>query len=151
MKETMAAAFLSCKTALDNCKRSGNEEWQTRWHERLNALVDLIPSGSGIDQGPRSEHGVEVKPDAIRFDVGYHHMNDVGYYVGWTEHTITIRPAFSGISVSVSGPNRNEVKDHLHETMEYAFTRHVEWSESDARWIVESDEVRYAAASGGAS
>lgn len=143
--QTMATAFVSVKMALDNCKRNHNGEWRVRWHERLNALVQLIPSGSGIDQTPRTELGVEIEPDAIRFDVGYHHMNSDGFYTGWTEHTVTIRPAFDGINVRVSGPNRNDVKDYIHEVMNHAFTRHVTWDEPARRWFVESDEERYRA------
>lgn len=140
--QTMAAAFESCKTALDNCITSGNLEWQARWRLRLGKLVELIPSGSGIDKGPRGYAHVEVKPDAIRFDVGFHHMNDGGYYDGWTAHTIVIRPAFDGVSVQVSGRDRREVKDYIHEVMDHAFTRHVTWDEPGQRWEVEPDEER---------
>lgn len=143
--QTMAAAFESCKAALVNCNKSGNEEWRQRWHTRLNGLVDLIPSGSGIDRGPRAHGSVDVSPQEIRFEIGFHHMDDNGHYDGWTDHTVIIRPAFDGVRVSVSGRNRRDVKDSIHEAMEYAFTRHVAWDEPAQRWIVESDEDRYRA------
>lgn len=143
--QTMAAALVSCETALKRSVESGNPEWVTRWQTRIAKLIELIPSGSGIDRGPRKRSDVEISSTAIRFEIGYHHMNEGGFYDGWTEHTITIRPAFEGVDVRVSGPNRNEVKDHLHEAMEYAFTRHVVWDELAQRWGVEPDEERYAA------
>lgn len=136
IQQTMAAAFVSCKMALYNSVKSGNTEWQHQWRMRLNRLVDLIPSGSGIDVGPRILDDIEIKPDAIRFDVSIHHMNDVGMYDGWTSHTVTIRPAFSGVTVHVSGHNRRDVKDHIVETMEHAFTRNVTWDEPAQRWIM---------------
>jgi hypothetical protein len=47
-------------------------------------------------------------------------MNDTGYYDGWTEHTVTVTPSFSGINIRVSGRNRNDIKDYIHETFSYA-------------------------------
>lgn len=141
----MAAAFVSCKTAFTNSLDNGNGEWVTRWRKRLTMLVELIPHGNGIDIGPRTCDDVSVEPSAIRFSVSFHHMNSDGFYVGWTEHDVTIRPAFDGVDVQISGRNRRDVKDHLHEVMEHAFTRHVTWDESAQRWTVESDDERYAA------
>lgn len=144
--ETMAKAFESCNTARLNCEKNNGDEnsrvWELRWCKRLNKLVELIPSGSGIDVTPRTWRSVDISPREIRFDVEFHHMNDGGFYDGWTTHTIVVRPSFDGVSVSVSGRNRRDVKDHLHEVMEYAFTRHVTWDEERQGWIVESDEDR---------
>lgn len=137
--QTMAAAFVNCKIAHNNCVTNGNTDWEVRWLARLDALVQLIPSGSGIDRAPRTRSAVEIAADAIRFDVGFHHMNDVGMYDGWTEHTVLVRPAFDGITVRVSGRDRNGVKDYIAEVMEHAFTRHVTWDEPAQRWTVEAD------------
>lgn len=142
--QTMAAAFVSCETALLNSVENGNPEWVTRWQTRIAKLVEVIPRGSGIDRAPRKRSDIEVMPSVIRFEIGYHHEDDGGFY-GWTDHVITIRPAFDGLDVRVSGRNRRNVKDYLHEAMEHAFTRHVTWDEQKQRWIVESDEERYAA------
>jgi hypothetical protein len=142
----MAAAFVSCKQALENCKKSGNDEWLQRWHDRLNGLVDLIPLGSGLDAGPRAHGSVEVDPDGIRFDVGFHHMNDVGHYDGWSSHTVTIRPAFDGLNVRISGRDRNQIKDHIHEVMEHAFTQNVTWDEPAQRWMIDDDPLKHACA-----
>lgn len=134
--QTMAAALTACKTALDNCIKSGNTDWEVRWRYRLDALVDLIPSGSGLDSGPRKLYDLEISPDAIQFAVSFHHMSDVGYYDGWTDHTVTVRPAFDGITVKVSGRDRNDVKDYIHDTMYHAFMAHVTWDDAAARWVV---------------
>ena len=37
-------------------------------------------------------------------------------YDGWTEHTVTVTPSFSGFNMRISGRNRNDIKDHMHET-----------------------------------
>jgi hypothetical protein len=49
-------------------------------------------------------------------------MDENGYYDGWTEHRITIRAEFGGISVNVSGRNRNDIKDYLHEVYHHALS-----------------------------
>jgi len=143
--QTMAAAFTSARAAYVNSLNNGNGEWVTRWRVSLAKLVELIPSGGGIDRGPRTWDDVEISSNAIRFEVGYHHMNENGFYDGWTDHTIVIRPAFDGVEVRVSGRNRGEVKDMLHQTMEHAFTRHVTWDEQRQHWTMESDDDRCAA------
>lgn len=140
--QTMAAAFANCSAALANSLGNGNGEWVTRWRKRIALLIELIPSGGGIDRRPTH---VDVNAHRIKFEIGFHHMIDVGFYAGWTTHVITIRPTFDGVSVGVSGPNRRDVKDYLREVMEHAFTRHVTWDEPAQRWIVESDAERYAA------
>lgn len=139
---TMAEAFVSCKMARDNCVTSGNTEWEVRWRARLDKLVDHVPTWSGM---PLRLSGIEIKQDAIRYEVSYHHMNQTGHYDGWTEHTVTVRPAFGGVVVRISNRDRNGVKDDIHEAVEYAFTRHVTWDEPAQRWIVESDDERHAA------
>ncbi len=138
-EKTMAAEFVSCTVALEQSTVNGNREWVERWKARLNKLVDHIPSGGGIDKGPRRLEDIIVMSDAIRFDVGFHHMSDNSYYDCWTEHTVTIRPAFDGISVRISGRNRRDIKAYLFEVMEYAFTRRIAWSDSDQRWNVDDD------------
>lgn len=62
-------------------------------------------------------------------------MNDAGMYDGWTEHVITILPSFSGITISVSGSNRNDIKDYLAETFDYTLYQIVD-TNSDKLSIV---------------
>lgn len=139
--QTLAAAFATLQQSIDNCIEHDNREWLARWRQRFAKLVELIPSGSGIDDGPRD---LVVETRMIRFNVGFHHMDSNGVYDGWTYHDITVLPCFDGIDIKISGRNR-DVKDHLYETFEYAFTRHVTWDESAGRWLQESDDERYAA------
>lgn len=134
--QTMAAAFASVQEALDNCKKSGNTEWLERWRLRFAKLVDHVPTWSGM---PLEPSDVEVTSAAIRYEVSYHHMNDTGYYDGWTEHTVVVRPAFESVDVRVSGRNRQDVKELIHEAVNYAFTRRVTWDEPAQRWTVESE------------
>lgn len=115
---TLAAIISSAVQALSNCKQSGNP-WANNWEDNLNWIErNLLPSGSGIDNGTRIEID-DCKPDRIVLSAGFHHMNEGGFYDGWTEHKITLRPAFDGIDIAVSGRNRNDIKDYLAETYHY--------------------------------
>ena len=97
------------------------------WHKSVNGafvdqcegilekLQDLLPSGSGFDCGckidiPKSGSTKVV----ITFD--YHHMNEDGYYTGWTSHTLTVSPTFSGFDMKISGRDRNQAKDYFYDT-----------------------------------
>lgn len=119
--QTVAQAIASTLQARKNCERSGNREWETRHGERLDKLVDCLPSGSGIDNGTTLDRE-RTTASKIVMTAGYHHMNDGGYYDGWTHHTITILPGFDGISVSVSGRNRNQIKEYLSDVYHAALS-----------------------------
>jgi hypothetical protein len=50
------------------------------------------------------------------FKTSFHHMNTHGYYDGWTDHIVTVRPdMMSGIRISITGKDRNQIKDYIHE------------------------------------
>ena len=41
---------------------------------------------------------------------------ETGMYDGWTEHTVTVRPSLQfGFRLSISGRNRNGIKDYIAE------------------------------------
>lgn len=84
--------------------------------DRINDIMkNSAPSGSGIDSGTKLDWDLS-EPERLVFDVGYHHMNDGGYYDGWTEHAISVRPSLQfGFTLKISGRNRNKIKDYLHD------------------------------------
>lgn len=122
----------SAMDALKRCESpSANEsqrEWRDKWGEQIMQIVgDFLPHGSGIDNGVTFDFDLSTGEKLV-LHTSYHHMNDGGYYDGWTEHTITVRPSLCfGINISISGRNRNEIKDYLTETFEYALTREIVW------------------------
>lgn len=101
--------------ARENCLKSHNNEWFDEHGAHLDALIGSMPSGGGIDCGTKLDHD-KSGPNKLVFHCSYHHMNDCGMYDGWTEHTITVTPSFDGIDIRISGRNRNNIKDYLHET-----------------------------------
>lgn len=81
----------------------------------LDDLVKLAPSGSGFDAGTEF---VSVRSNSRRlvFKTSFHHMNENGFYDGWTEHTVTVLPdLLYGFTLTISGKNRNGIKDLIHD------------------------------------
>lgn len=107
--------------AIWNCNKSGNTEWENRHADAIEEICkNEMPSGSGIDSGTKFDFERST-PDKLVFNVSYHHMNDGGYYDGWTEHNITVRPSLAfGFELSISGPNRNDIKEYLSQTYSLA-------------------------------
>lgn len=71
---------------------------------RLLELEDFLPSGSGIDSGTKIDLE-KSQPDKIILTFDFHHMNEDGFYDGWsTGWKVTVRPTFntfSGIDIDI--------------------------------------------------
>lgn len=96
-----------------NCVESGNEELEQKHGETIKALQESLPSGSGFDSG--TEIDVESSGRLrLVLTTAYHHMNDGGFYDGWTSHTITVRPdLLFGFTLTISGKDKNDIKDYI--------------------------------------
>lgn len=113
-----------------NCQESCNVEWLHRHEAWIDHLVkNCLPSGSGIDCGTsidlEASHG-----ERLVLGTSFHHMHESGMYDGWTEHVITVTPSFSGgFHLRISGRNRNNIKEYLHEEYSCALVQDVsfEW------------------------
>lgn len=126
MSRRLAYAIASLATAIRNCERAGNKEWESRHREKLESLVrEYMPSGSGFDSGTTIDLD-RTGGERITFNTAFHHMNDAGMYNGWTQHVVTVRPHFiGGLQVKVSGPDRNGIKDYIAESFELALIAEV--------------------------
>lgn len=114
---------------LENCEKSGNVEWAHKADRRIRDMVrNHMPSGSGVDNGTQFISS-ESTPDKLVFQANYHHMSEHGYYDGWTDHTVTVRPSLAfGVDIKISGPNRNDIKSYLHELIQDCLNTMVEES-----------------------
>ena len=110
--KTILQQLATAIQALSNCQQSGNSDWEQRWNDTIDSIVDNMPSGSGIDNGTKIDLDA-CTSSKIVFDVGYHHMNDGGYYDGWSHHKIVCTPSFSGFDMRITGRDRNGIKDYL--------------------------------------
>lgn len=109
------------------CMESPDSGWTNLHMESIESLVaGYMPSGSGIDSGTSFDFARSTS-DKLVFTFGYHHMNENGYYDGWTEHKCIVIPSLAfGIDIKITGRDRNGIKDYLYQTFEYALNTLVE-------------------------
>jgi len=130
---TVACEIVQRLASIQHCRNNGNKEWEEKHTAKLADLCQrFLPHGSGIDMTyPDSLHGLYIeKTSSVRIVIAlaYHHMNEHGYYDGWTDHTIIATPRFDGIDVRVTGSNRNDIKDYLGELYHMALNQKIEIS-----------------------
>lgn len=98
----------------------------------IKALVDLLPSGSGWDNGTEIDE-IATSPTRLVLYGSFHHMDEYGYYDGWTDHQIVVTPSLQNdFELRITGQNRNDIKDYLHEMFDFALRQPVdEWAIRD--------------------
>ena len=107
------ADYIRAKEYTDRVKPENNiQELTYEIYEKIvNEFESKLPKGSGIC-GTKI---IKATNKIIEIKTSYHHMDEHGFYDGWTEHKIKIVPTFSGEYINISGRNRNDIKDYLHE------------------------------------
>jgi hypothetical protein len=118
-----AQKIASTIAALRNCAASGNSEWLARHAETLATIErEALPSGSGIDSGTRVDMERST-PEKLVLLVPFHHMNDHGFYIGWSDYAVTVRASLVyGLDIRVSGRDRAGTKDALAQIFLNALT-----------------------------
>ena len=120
--KTLAAWIAEVSEWAERAENNPNAQWGGIARTRLEQLVNMLPSGSGIDCGTNL---VSASATKIVLECSFHHMDEHGYYDGWTKHRITVRPTFDSIDISVSGRNRNDIKEYLHEVYALALSEKI--------------------------
>jgi hypothetical protein len=122
-------AIYTALLARDNCRTPGfaRPEMAHTWDESLAHLATkLLPRGAGFDCGTRIL-GRTQNGSGFILETEFHHMDDNGFYDGWTEHRITVRPSFvGGFDLTISGQNRDDVKGYIAEVFNAALMRPVD-------------------------
>lgn len=116
-RTTVLKAIASEIERLKRCQTTNSEHYAPAINSaetRLENLQACLPSGSGIDCGTKIDID-KSNTNEIVLHCSYHHMNDNGFYDGWTEHKIRIWPTFDGFDFTISGRNRNDVKEYLEQ------------------------------------
>ena len=127
MKTTLVQAIMQCWHAANRCREYNNAEWYPRWVIRLQSLYQLLPSGSGVDNGTQVR---DVQSWKLSLNVAFHHMDDSGMYDGWSNYVITVRPDWDSVRINVSGPDRNGTKEYLAQLYHATLTSPVEVDET---------------------
>jgi hypothetical protein len=104
-----------------NCAHSGNTEWRERHEDRLRAIVkDRMPSGGGFDSGTKIDVDRSTG-ERLVFITAFHHMDENGGYVGWSEHEVVVTPSLHHwIRIRITGRDRRDIKDYIHEVFHTA-------------------------------
>jgi hypothetical protein len=114
-------------TARLNCIDSGNVGWKLKHQERIESLVRrYMPSGSGFDTGTHLDLGAS-DGERLVFFTSFHHMNEAGYYDGWTDHAVRVYPDLAdGYRLVIGGRDRNGIKEWIVEVFDAALRQEVE-------------------------
>lgn len=93
--------------------------------QTIKTCLDLLPSGSGWDSGTDIDLDASHANKLVLFGA-FHHMSESGYYMIWTEHIIVVKPSLtSDFDLRITGSNRNDIKDHLYQTFDYALRQDI--------------------------
>lgn len=120
MKTINIAKLYAALIAMNNCTLSGNHEWAEKWDDYILSECKKLPSGSGIAAGMKLVRE-ESEKQKIVFSFSFHHLNEDGYYDGWTDHKLIIKPVFGGIDLRITGRDRNQVKEYLYQLFSEVF------------------------------
>lgn len=121
MTRPLYQALASKIVARQNCAGGKNPEWFDRHREDAEKLVrDHLPSGSGFDNGTTIDWD-RCTAERLVFKTAFHHMGDHGGYIGWSEHTVVVRPSLCfGFTLNVTGRDWRQIKDYIAEAFEIA-------------------------------
>jgi hypothetical protein len=94
--------------------------------ERLDGLMSDAPRGSGFDAGTSIDFDASNK-DRLVFTTEFHHMDDNGFYDGWTDHRVIVKPdLLFGFSLRITGRNKRDIKDHIGDVFHTWLSEEVE-------------------------
>ena len=133
--KTLAQEIQGAMSAYLNSIKHGSPSSVHYWEDYLSAIEqEFLPHGSGFDSG------CVISPDESTHDyfvinTAYHHMDENGFYCGWSNHRIKVLPShvhgidFKIVSQDHRDPydkRKNSLKscfmDYLHETFHSILT-----------------------------
>ena len=111
-----------------NARLIAEPRFQEAAKERQKRIEAALPSGSGFDAGTCILKACDA---GIVLETEFHHMDENGSYDGWTQHRVTIRASLThGICISVSGRNRNGIKEYIADTFYHTMMADFEWTKT---------------------
>lgn len=133
-------AISRCLESIGDCCRRWEGEDDTAafsaldlHRERLEKILKEAPRGSGIDSGitlimPEDEYDIPAVTKYLKFKVPYHKMNPNGYYCGWVDYYLYVKPSLSWeVEFRLTGRDYNGVKDYLTGVL-------INWLEKEYAW-----------------
>ena len=121
-QKTLIQNIASACGARKRCAERDASAMVQRWDRLLKCMSEALPSGAGFDNGTRIN--VELSgDDVVVLETSFHHMNDQGSYIGWTDHTVTIQPSFNSVTMQINKHNQNTIKDYIAEVFDHCLTQ----------------------------
>ena len=114
--------------AMKNCRATQNTYWEEKHLARLHEIAAAyLPHGSGIDGQTTVDIEKSGRSRIILYSE-YHAMNEVGFYDGWIDFKVTVKPDLvTGLDVIVTGRfgKYSDLKDGLASDYDYALTQEI--------------------------
>lgn len=111
-----------------HCEASREVLWAGKHRNVVEQLIDCLPHGSGID-GTTEVDFRKSNHNLIVIHSSFHCMNPDGYYDGWVDFTVTVKPSLiSDIDLNIKGAfgKYGEVKEYLYDVFYHALKSMVE-------------------------
>lgn len=117
MNKTIAQHLSDHIQAMQNCYSKGKTEPDGWYYKHKNKVLFCV-AYHGYNYLSNFKIDIEAStPQKLVFTVDYHHMNENGFWDGWTNHKITVKPEFNGFDIRITGEDRNHIKDVLYENV----------------------------------
>lgn len=102
-----------------NCNTCVNaQKWLEIHQENIDKIIQMFPKGSGFDCGTEFNQFLST-PEKLIFITEFHHLNEYGFYTGWTRHKITVKPSLQfDFKININGKNKNNIKNYIVECFE---------------------------------
>ena len=108
-----------------------NAEFEVEKYDKLQELAEYLPSGSGIDSGCTIDEENSTK-NKIIIHSSFHHMDENGFYCGWSDFTVTVTPDFvNDFKLKIVGNNAiypafSYTKDYLYELFRESLNENID-------------------------
>jgi hypothetical protein len=96
--QCLASAFKSYSYYISK----NNNDTAEMFMNDIKQLIESLPHGSGIDSTTNFSY-LSSKEDKLIITSGYHHMDNNGYYDGWTDFKIILTPSWYGFNLKIQG------------------------------------------------
>lgn len=127
MKTKLYKEIAQCFCAYKNSLASNNG-YAERWKDAIDKMVyeNLVCGGGFCNIHFDYE---ESRVDKLVIWFSYHHMNDAGFYVGWTDHKLIITPSLvNDIDMRITGRDKDDIKNYFYEVFDIALREQVDYT-----------------------
>jgi len=127
MKTKLISRIYRILQAKENCKKANNQNWIDNHEFTLFELErNFLPHGSGIDSGCIIDR--EFKENKVTLNVPYHNMDENGFYCGWSDFKIIVKPEFDSLDIKIIGKDKFYVKDYLYDLFYTCLNKEIEFN-----------------------